>query len=142
MYLDELDKKILEILKEDSRTPLTEIAKKTKVSQTTIKNRIVLMKKRGIIKKFSLCLDHEKLGKKLMSLIEIKTDPAKIQEVILELKQISEITEIYVITGEYDIVAKALTEDISTYRDLVFLKIQKIKDLIEFKSNIVIWEED
>lgn len=142
MYLDELDKKILEMLKEDSRTPLTEIAKKTKVSQTTIKNRIVLMKKRGIIKKFSLCLDHEKLGKKLMSLIEIKTDPAKIQEVILELKQISEITEIYVITGEYDIVAKALTEDISTYRDLVFLKIQKIKDLIEFKSNIVIWEED
>ena len=136
-----LDKKILEILKEDSRTSLTEIAKKTKVSQTTIKNRIELMKKRGIIKKFTLCLDHEKLGKKLMSLIEIKTDPGKIQDVILKLKQISEITEIYVITGEYDIVAKALTEDISTYRELVFLKLQKIKDLIEFKSNIVIWVE-
>jgi DNA-binding Lrp family transcriptional regulator len=58
--MKEKDKRIIEILKKDSRVPVIAISKKTGIPDTTIHFR--LRKIQEWIDRFTLCLDHEKMG--------------------------------------------------------------------------------
>ena len=59
MEVDELDKKILKMLKKDGRASLVDIAEKLKVPRPTVYLRVNTMKKRGVIKGFSVILDEK-----------------------------------------------------------------------------------
>ena len=60
--LDDLDRQILDVLIENTRTPFTDIAKKMNVSAGTIHIRVKKMEDSGVIKGSSLTIDYEKLG--------------------------------------------------------------------------------
>ncbi len=66
--LDEKDKKIIEILKENSRTPYNEIAKKIGISDVGVKKRIDKLIENGFIKKFTVEVDMKKHYKILLLL--------------------------------------------------------------------------
>ncbi|MBU7014225.1 MAG: winged helix-turn-helix transcriptional regulator [Theionarchaea archaeon] len=58
--MKEKDKRIIEILKKDSRVPVIAISKKTGIPDTTIHFR--LKKIQECVDRFTLCMDHEKMG--------------------------------------------------------------------------------
>jgi len=58
--MKEKDKRIIEILKEDCRTPVVAISKKTGIPDTTIHFR--LRKIKDYVERFTLSIDHEKMG--------------------------------------------------------------------------------
>ncbi len=60
--IDKIDEKILAELKDDARMPITQIAKKTKVSRTTVEYRINQLIKNDIITNFVTIIDLKKLG--------------------------------------------------------------------------------
>jgi DNA-binding Lrp family transcriptional regulator len=61
--MDELDRRIIKILKEDARVPMTKVSKKLDVPETTLYFRINKMLKDGVIEKFTVVLreDNEDL---------------------------------------------------------------------------------
>jgi DNA-binding Lrp family transcriptional regulator len=64
VWVDELDRRIIEILLENASTPLTAIAKRLKVPEPTVYFRVNRMKRDGIIKKFTIVLgggEHDSL---------------------------------------------------------------------------------
>lgn len=60
--LDETDKEILKMLIHDARAPIIRIAKKLNQSSQNIINRIKKLERDGIIAKYSLGIDYEKIG--------------------------------------------------------------------------------
>ena len=60
--IDRLDKEILQILSENARTPLIDIAEKLKVSPKVIAYRIKKLEKQGVIEGYRVNIDHKKLG--------------------------------------------------------------------------------
>lgn len=73
LKIDELDKKILFLLSNNSRIEYLEIANKLKVSPNTIKYRIINLEKSGTIEGYTIALNHEKLGYEFYN-IQIKLD--------------------------------------------------------------------
>ncbi len=71
MKLDKKDLQIIEILKGDSSLSTHKISKKTHIPITTIHNRIKKLKQEGVIKNFTVKLDHKKLGKHISAFILI-----------------------------------------------------------------------
>ena len=65
MELNETDVKILKGLLEDARFSSRQIAKNVGVSVGTVLSRIKKMEEDGLIKGYSVILDHEKLGYQL-----------------------------------------------------------------------------
>ena len=51
--LDEKDKKIIEMLFENSRRPYHEIAEEVGLSESTVRKRVIKLQEGGIIEKFS-----------------------------------------------------------------------------------------
>ena len=71
MELNETDLKILKGLLEDARFSSRQIAKNVGVSVGTVLSRIKKMEDEGLIKGYSVLLDHEKLGYQLTVVTEI-----------------------------------------------------------------------
>ncbi|MEN2974093.1 MAG: Lrp/AsnC family transcriptional regulator [Candidatus Caldarchaeales archaeon] len=98
---DEKDLEILKILQENGRASYSEIARKLGLSEAAVYTRIQKLIKQGIIKGFQAILDSEKIGLNLTAIIAIKAQPTKYENVLKELSQMSEISEIYDVTGDY-----------------------------------------
>jgi len=98
-----IDLDILSELSRDSRQSFRSIAKRTGVSVSTIIKRVALLQGEGIIKQFTIAIDHPKLGYDYHALVEITTLQEKINEVEDFLKKRREVYAIYDVTGSKDI---------------------------------------
>ena len=106
--LTETDLKILKSLLEDARFSSRQIAKNVGVSVGTVLSRIKKMEDEGIIKGYSVLLDHEKLGYQLTVVTEITVSKGRLVETENEIAKISNVCCVYDVTGLTDaiIVAK------------------------------------
>ncbi len=109
-YLDDVDKRILNILQEDSRIPFSRLAKMLNLSEATIYMRIKRLKENGVIRGFYTDIDFDKIGLSVVAFVMIKAEPKQYEKVIEELVKQKEIFEIYDVTGEYYALLKVRVE--------------------------------
>jgi len=100
--MDELDRKILDILEENARMPFVEIGKKLGVSEATIRNRVKNLVSSGQITKFTI-LTETRRGMKAIILVTVAPKVA-VNKVARKIKEIKNVKEVYEISGECDIV--------------------------------------
>jgi DNA-binding Lrp family transcriptional regulator len=111
--LNETDKKILKNLLEDARFSSRQIAKNVGVSVGTVLSRIKKMEEDGLIKGYSVILDHEKLGYELTVVTEITVSKGRLTEMENEIAKIPNVCGVYDVTGLTDaiIIAKFKTRE-------------------------------
>ncbi len=100
-YLDDVDKKILSILQQDSRISFSRLAKMLNLSESTIHMRIKRLREAGVIRGFCVDIDLDKVGMNVLAFVLLKADPKKYEDILKKLAEIKEVFEIYDITGEY-----------------------------------------
>ena len=102
MVLNETDMKILQVLLEDARFSSRQVAKKVGVSVGTVLSRIKKMEDDGLIKGYSVLMDHEKLGFELTVVMEITVSKGRLVEMENEIAKISNVCSVYDVTGLTD----------------------------------------
>ena len=100
--MDELDRKIIQILQGNGRASNARIARDVGVSEGTVRRRLKTLVQDGIIKVVALP-DPEILGYDTEALVGIQVDPDKIDEVAELLVELKESSWISVTTGSFDI---------------------------------------
>jgi Lrp/AsnC family transcriptional regulator for asnA, asnC and gidA len=136
--LDEIDKKIIALLQEDSRKPFVEIAKELGLSDPTIHVRVKKLQEAGIIEKFTAVLAPAKVEKGIAAFVEINVKPNTIEEVIGNLGGLDEVLEIHETFGDYDLIAKLRAKTNEDLRDLVARKIRTIPHIVNTKVTTVL----
>lgn len=104
MELNETDKKILRNLLDDARFSSRQIAKNVGVSVGTVLSRIKKMEDDGLIKGYSVILNHEKLGYELTVVTEITVSKGRLTEMENEIAKIPNVCGVYDVTGLTDAV--------------------------------------
>ncbi len=117
--IDRMDLKILSELQEDARKSLREIAEKLGVTEATIYNRINKMKKMEIIEKFIPVINYSKLGFDLIAVIGITAKGGKVIEVEKLLAELPNVTAVYDVTGEFDVIAVSKFRDRDSLNEFV-----------------------
>jgi DNA-binding Lrp family transcriptional regulator len=105
--LDETDRKILEECIRNSRQSYREISRNIGVSPGTVVSRMDDMEDKGLIKKYTIQLDYEKLGYDLTALTEVVVSNGMIVETGQEIKKLNKAQAVYNITGDSDILVIA-----------------------------------
>ena len=102
--------KIIEILKQDSRLPIKEISKRTKIRPSTVHQRIKNLVKDGVIEKFTIKANNKKIDQNFIVLMLVKGTTTD----YLDSKIIHDdhVKEIFGITGEYDMLLKLKFKDV------------------------------
>jgi DNA-binding Lrp family transcriptional regulator len=108
MVLNETDLRILQVLLEDARFSSRQIAKKVGVSVGTVLSRIRKMEEDGLVKGYSVILNHEKLGYELTVVMEVTVSKGRLVEMENEIAKIPNVCSVYDVTGLTDafIIAK------------------------------------
>jgi DNA-binding Lrp family transcriptional regulator len=113
MVLNETDVKILQVLLEDARFSSRQIAKKVGVSVGTVLSRIKKMEEDGLIKGYSVIMNHERLGYELTVVMEVTVSKGRLVEMENEIAKIPNVCSVYDVTGLTDafIIAKFKTRE-------------------------------
>ena len=107
MELEETDKKILNILVENSRLSLRQIAKKADVSVATVMHHTRRLEKEKIIKKYTTQIDYEKIGYDIEVLIEIRISKGRLLDVEKKIAVHPNVFAVYDVTGQFDAIILA-----------------------------------
>ncbi len=144
--LTDKNHRILNVLKENSNLSTSKISKKTGIPITTVFNRIKKMEQEGIIKKYTVDLDHKKLGKDIVAFIFVNIEYKSLKEkkildkeFLQKIAQDSRVEEAKKITGRYDIIIKVIAEDMHELNEFI-TKIQGDPSIIKTETMVVLDE--
>jgi len=121
--LDEIDERIIDILKSNARTPLSAIAEELGLSKTAVKKRIDRLVSSGVIRRYTIELSTESM---VRALVFVKTEAkGRTTEVAQSVKKIKYVDKVFEVAGDYDIVAivssptvEKLNESIDNIREV------------------------
>jgi len=138
--LDAFDQRIIEELTNDARMPFIQMAKKLKVSNTLVHQRIKKLKEIGILKNASYQLDAWKLGYKTSAYTSIMlTNSKHHRKVEKYLLDIPEIVECVNIAGRYALMVRIYCYNNRHLRDIIYEKIQPL-DGVEGTNTTISFE--
>ena len=104
--MDQLDLKIIDILRDDGRTSNATIARKFGVSEGTVRRRLKKLIRDEYINVVALP-DPSKMGKVAQALVGIQVDPDKVDDVVAELANLEAVEWVKMTTGSFDVFAWA-----------------------------------
>ena len=142
--LDKADKKILKLIQENCRLSAREIAKKTGSLATTVYAKIRRMEQLGVIKGYHAEVDGKKVncGVKAMVLVSFKYHGAKEEtlsqrSIAKRIALFEEVQDVYLISGDWDIVLKVVGESVDGIGQFVIDKLRKIEGIDKVKTSMV-----
>lgn len=128
--------RIMRSLVKNSRMTISQMSKEIDVPDATISNRLKKLEKKAI-KQYTVILDHETLGLNVTAIIIIQTESEKHENVKKELSQLKEVSEVYSISGEYDILIKVWAHSIEELNKIVNSKIRSVEGVEDLMEMIV-----
>ena len=141
MKLDEIDKKILNILQDNGRMTNAELASKIGLSPPPMLERVKKLERSGVIRKYVALVDPEKVNKPIIVFVSITLARHRIKsidQVREEFRKCGEILECYSITGEEDYLLKVAVKDVAAYEDFMLHRLAKISAISRIKSFVVL----
>ncbi len=109
--VDSLDKQLLDILKDNARLSFADLGRKINLSSSAVRERVQKLEEFGVIQKYSIQLDHKKLGNDLEAFILLKVFPGQLKHILQKIKSFREIKEVHRITGSQNIHLKVVVKN-------------------------------
>jgi len=131
--MDGIDEKIINILKRNSRTPITTIAEKVGLTEGAVRYRIDKLLKNGEIKRFTIDTKEE-----IDAIILVSTKPEiKTENVSEVIRKIPDVTNVYEVSGDYDIICMIKKRSVKDVNYTVE-KIRAVKGVLETITCLVL----
>ncbi len=127
--LDDFDRKILAILRQDGRITFTDLAQHVGLSKTPCQQRVRRLVDKGVITGFAAIVDPAKVGLDHVAFAEVKlsdTREAALKQFNAAVRAIPEVEECHMIASSFDYLLKVRTVDIRRYRIVLGEKISSL----------------
>ncbi|WP_053202167.1 Lrp/AsnC family transcriptional regulator [Jiangella muralis] len=105
--MEDIDRKIVALLMRDGRMSYTDLGKSTGLSTSAVHQRVRRLEERGVIRGYSVVVDHEAVGLPLTAFISIKPiDPSQADDSPDRLAGVPEIEACYSVAGDESYILK------------------------------------
>ena len=106
--LDHIDAKILNLLRENARMPLKEIAEHVFLSSPAVSARIERLEKEGYITGYQVKLNPALLGYPIKAFINLEVEPVQKKEFYPYIEKVHNVVECNCVTGDYSMLIEGL----------------------------------
>ncbi|MCP3673443.1 MAG: Lrp/AsnC family transcriptional regulator [Gammaproteobacteria bacterium] len=135
--MDNKDKKIIALLRENARTSTSELARKMGMSRTTIQDRINKLENKGIISGYTVMLSKEVLQNTVTAHVTVKIEPYAQTAAIVHIQKMDSARALFTISGEYDLIV-ILEADNTATLDTALDKLTSVKGIERTKTSIIL----
>jgi Lrp/AsnC family transcriptional regulator for asnA, asnC and gidA len=134
--IDDLDKRILEIMKKDSRCPYVDIAEQLGVSEGTVRSRVHKMTEDGVIRGFTIRTSSKNVKALVEVSIDVNTDT---EEIARRMSEYEGVTEVFEVTGDQDIIAIVDVESTQNLNEIIE-KVRKYDNVLSTRTRLILKE--
>ena len=123
-FLDEIDKKLLNLLQQDCRKPILDLARELKIPKSTVSYRIKRLEDEGIIEGYYAKINASKLGEDIQVIVQVraKFGQGYAESIGESLAEISGVWGVYFVYGESDFIIIARSKN----REEIFEKMNNL----------------
>lgn len=136
--LDDIDRKLIELLTENARMSYVDLAGQVGLSRVAVKTRIDALEEQGIIESYTTIVNPQKISSSVSSYYEIEVEPGSFTNVVEILKGNKTVTQIYLVSGRNKLHVHAVTEDSEAMENFLQGVIQQLPGLLSLSSNIIL----
>ena len=135
--MDDLDRRILTILRRDSRTPYTEIADRVGTSEGTVRNRVERLIDEGIIERFTVATRTGNVKAMVEIGVAVDVDTGDISG---RMADWTEVDFVWQVSGEEDVVIVADTADTGALNEMI-TRARELDEVVSTKTRIILDEK-
>lgn len=143
MRLDEIDRKLVNLLQSDSKQTTKQLSLHLNLSITAVYERIKKLEKSGVISKYVALIDSKKVQKSFLVFCHVKLVQHSQEYLSVferEILKLDEVSECFHIAGSYDYLLKVYVKDMPEYRQFMVSKLTTIKHIGSTQSSFMISE--
>lgn len=141
MKMDNIDRKILRMLQENSKITNAYLSKQIGLSPAPTLERVRKLEKKGIISGYHAQLNLSKIGLGVSTfvLVSLKEHNKKNINIFLDkINKVKNVIECHHITGTGDFILKVVSENIASYQKLMLDKVSEIESTDSLQSMVIL----
>jgi Lrp/AsnC family transcriptional regulator len=143
MRIDNIDKQILQLLQEDAKMNIKEMAASLGISKTPIYERIKRLEQDGVIKKYVAIINPKLVTTSITVFCSVSLDVQKLEQLHQFNEAISivpQVVECYLMGGAFDYQLKVIVKDLEEYHHFSSGILAAIPNVSQIKSAFVLNE--
>lgn len=137
--LDDVDHRLIELLRADGRIPAAKLASILGVSRGTVQNRIDRLLARGVLKGFTVRLRTDVDTHLIRALMLLEVRAPDLKTVTAQIKRFPEVARVWSTNGRWDLVAEIGTRDLAAL-DAVIAGIRTVRGVSHSETSILLTE--
>lgn len=127
IHLDGTDVKLIELLYDNARTPIAELARAVGMTAPSVNERLKRLEENGVISGYRIEVNPVVLGYRLMAIVRMRQHPGKVKQLESLIESIAEFVECDKVTGDDCYIARLYLQDISDL-DPILDRVAEIAD--------------
>jgi len=135
--MDNLDRRLLALLRENARTSIASLAKALGVARGTVQNRIARLERDGTIVGYSVRLKPQVEEHRIRALMTIAVEGNRIEAVIAALRGDPAVGALHSTNGRWDIVAELRAESLAAF-DEVLGRIRRLEGIASTETSLLL----
>lgn len=118
--IDAVDRKILDLLVEDGRRTVREIADLVNLSPSPVRRRIERLEQRGVITGYTAVVNESAMAPTFEAFAELRfAGDTKVAEITDSVKDIPEVKAVYTVAGDPDAIVHFRLDDLSHLHQVI-----------------------
>ena len=134
--MDDIDRELLGLLREDARTPVLTLAKKLRLARTTVQNRIAKLEKEGMIVGYTVRLKPAAEPARVRAVMSVAVD-GKNTGVLPQLRGHPNVVGLHSTNGRWDLIAELQADSLEAF-DAVLRSIRLIDGIATTETSILL----
>lgn len=135
--MDEIDRKLLAVLRGDGRASISKLADLLKVSRGTVQNRMDRLQADGIISGYTVRIAAAGDPHAVRAVMLVEITGQKTQSVLKALRGIPEIRALHTTNGAWDLVAEIQTDNLGAF-DRVLRHIRALDGVSKSETSLLL----
>lgn len=136
--MDQIDKKIIEILIKNGRSSYVDIGKELGLSRVAVRERINNLVEDGIIEQFTVVVNSEKVGKGVSAFFEIDCEPSSLVMVAETLAENPSVASCYQMTGPSTLHMHVLVDNFRALERFINEELYSLEGITRVESHILL----
>jgi DNA-binding Lrp family transcriptional regulator len=135
--LDDTDRELIALLRDDARMPVAALAQKLKVARGTVQNRLARLQAEGLIVGFTVRLKPQVEAHRIRASMTIAVEGSQAPKVLKALRGHPNVSRLHSTNGRWDIVAELMADTLEAF-DQVLGQIRLIEGIAQTETSILL----
>jgi DNA-binding Lrp family transcriptional regulator len=135
--MDDIDRQLLSLLRDDARAPVASLARKLRVSRGTVQNRMARLESAGVIVGYTVRLKPQAEVQRIRALMTVAVEGNQAESVLRALRGDPAVSALHTTNGRWDLVVEVQAETLHTF-DRVLERVRRLDGIANTETSLLL----